>query len=742
MNWRKLSKGVVSLTIIVLLMLNATPAFKIPVVESLERIASDIRLRATLPGDIDDRIVIADIDEASLQALGRWPWDRGRITDLVETLIDHYQVNVIGFDVLFAEADDGAGLQLLRTLDQSALAELDEYQRLAGNLRSEFSFDQRFASSMADRNIVLGFIFEQWTDKTVNQIGAPVADIDDELVDKLSLFKPQGYVANLPEFQASGVKAGFFDNPDFDADGQVRKSPVLQIYNNGLYPSLALAVTRAAIGDAQIAFNVVDNNDGYTSIESLQVGSLLVPLDEKGSVTIPYRGYQGSFPYYSISDILNKEIAAEDLEGRIVLVGATAPGILDLRATPLSNTYPGVEVHANIISAMLDNRIPMHPAWVMALEMILLLLLGAMVLLIPRWLNPVGIVFFLVLVSGLVIAGNFWSWNQGLILPLASPLLMILAMFLVHMTWGFLLEHRHKKSITRLFGQYVPPDLVDEMASQPDQISLDGQAREMTVLFSDVRGFTSISEGLEPKELTTLMNELLTPMTRVIHQNRGTIDKYMGDAIMAFWGAPLPHMDHAHAAILTARSIIQGLGDMNREFASRGWPPIKLGVGLNTGIMNVGNMGSEFRMAYTVLGDAVNLGARLEGLTKNYGVSIIVSETTRAAAPDYTYLELDRVRVKGRDESVAIYEPLDLCTALNDAENEFMCQFHKALALYWARQWDEAEAMLRRLAENAAKPDSADWHQHLYEMYLHRIQNYRASPPGPEWDGVFTHQSK
>ncbi|MDH3768326.1 MAG: adenylate/guanylate cyclase domain-containing protein [Gammaproteobacteria bacterium] len=739
---RKISKNLVNLAIILLLLLNVTPAFQLPFVETLERIASDIRLRATLPGGIDDRIVIADIDEKSLGDLGHWPWTRDKIAALVDTLFDHYQVNVVGFDMVFSEVDDSAGLQVLQSLDNSPVGKTDEYRLIAEGLKPQFAFDQRFAESLSGRNTVLGYVFDQDEDRTINLLPEPVTKIDDTSSEQLRLFKPKGFSSNLGILQSNANSAGFFDNPNLDSDGQFRRAPIFQLYKNGLYPSFALAVTRAALGNAQIDAPIQNSRKGYTAIEQVQLGSLLIPVDHAASMPVPYRGGEGSFPYFSITDILKKTVPAEQLEDRIVLVGTTAPGLLDLRATPVSSSYPGVEVHANIVSGILDGRIPRRPAWVMALEMTVLVVLGALMLIVPRWLTPKWTIFLIAGLSGLVIAGNFWSWRQGLILPLASPLLMILAVFLVHMTWGFLIEHRNKKSITKLFGQYVPPEVVDEMAEQPDSITLEGQARDMTVLFSDVRGFTTMSEGLKPKELTTLMNELLTPMTRVIHENRGTIDKYMGDAIMAFWGAPLPHTDHAHAGILTARSIIQGLNEMNRDFASRGWPGIKLGVGLNTGVMNVGNMGSEFRVAYTVLGDAVNLGARLEGLTKNYGVSIIVSETTRAAAPDFTFLELDRVRVKGREEPVGIYEPLDLCCHLNEIENKFMCAFHKALVLYWAQEWDEAEGVLRKLAAAAAEPDSVDWHGPLYQVYLNRIQNYRASPPGSQWDGVFTHETK
>ncbi|MBT8061174.1 MAG: adenylate/guanylate cyclase domain-containing protein, partial [Gammaproteobacteria bacterium] len=523
---------------------------------------------------------------------------------------------------------------------------------------------------------------------------------------------------------------------------QYRRAPLLQLYEGGMYPSLALAVVRTALGNAGININVQDNRQGYTAIEQVQVGSLLIPVDQHGSVVVPYRGLQGSFPYFSIIDLMNKNVPVEALQDSIVLVGTTAPGLLDLRATPVASAFAGVEVHANIISGILDQRIPLQPAWVIALEMTLLVLLGAAVMIVPRWLSPGQIIMFLVGLTALVIYGSFAAWNNGLILPLASPVLLILSIYLVHMSWGFLVENSAKRAITRLFGSYVPPDLVDEMADNPDDVGFEGQAREMTVLFSDVRGFTSISEGFEPKELCKLMNELLTPMTRVIHGNRGTIDKYMGDCIMAFWGAPMRHETHAHAAVETALAMISGLDEMNAKFANRGWPEIRLGVGLNTGSMNVGNMGSEFRMAYTVMGDAVNLGSRLEGLTKNYGVDIIVSDSTRAAAPDFAYVQLDRVRVKGRDEPVEIFEPLGLTAELRPQQEAFVREFHEALENYWAQQWNDAEAALDSIASNAGTCPETTRYLPLVRIYLQRISLYQSEPPEPGWDGVFSHKSK
>jgi adenylate cyclase len=335
----------------------------------------------------------------------------------------------------------------------------------------------------------------------------------------------------------------------------------------------------------------------------------------------------------------------------------------------------------------------------------------------------------------LTIAGTVIAWNSHLILPLASPLLLISLIFILHMTYGFFIESRGKRQLAHLFGHYIPPELVDEMSDSPTDFSLDGENREMTVLFSDVRGFTTISEGMDPKQLTQLMNALLTPMTRVIHKNRGTIDKYMGDAIMAFWGAPLKDPEHARHALYAALEMMDELKIMQADFKARGWPEVNIGIGLNTGDMNVGNMGSEFRMAYTVLGDAVNLGSRLEGLTKYYGINIIVSETTKNSIPEYIFRELDLVVVKGKNEPVAIFEPVGHINDLAKSVTSELTSYKQALRGFRSQNWDKAEIDFFNL--NRSYPD-----RFLYQVYLDRITDYRKKPPGDDWDGAFMHTTK
>ena len=372
----------------------------------------------------------------------------------------------------------------------------------------------------------------------------------------------------------------------------------------------------------------------------------------------------------------------------------------------------------------------------MAIEVVVLLLLGiALSLLLPRLDPLLGSVTVIVLL-GLVVGLNLYAWmQQNTVWPLASPMVLVIAIFGINMTYGFFVERRAKKQITGLFGQYIPPELVDEMSADPESIKMEGESRELTVLFSDVRGFTTISEGLDPQSLSQLMNDYLTPMTRAIHKHRGTIDKYIGDAIMAFWGAPLHDKNHVDNALAAAMEMLSLLRKLGPEFRAKGWPELRIGIGLNTGPMNVGNMGSEFRRAYTVMGDAVNLGSRLESLTKEYGVEIMVGEGTMQQATNMLFRQLDRVRVKGKDEPVSIYEPMGRLNRVSEKLKEEVARFHEVLSHYLARQWDQALAILTEL--QTKQPDCK-----LYALYRERIEYFMANPPEPAWDGVFTHKTK
>ncbi|MDF1780577.1 MAG: adenylate/guanylate cyclase domain-containing protein [Alcanivoracaceae bacterium] len=703
-------------------------------IDSLENAAYDVRLRLTAPGGIDDRVIIADIDEKSLAEIGHWPWNRGVLADLMNSLFDHYNVKTVGFDVVFAEPDTDQGVSAMRELASGSLKNNSSYQRAWKKIEKELDYDKQFSDSFVGHKVVTGFVFDQADPETLNDLPEPVGELPENLHGVLPLAQPPGYTGNLKVLQDTAWSGGFFDNPTLDSDGVFRRVPVIQEFNGKLYNSLAFGLLRAALDDPPIDL-IMDNSGSYPFIDAIKVGDDEIPLAPLAAVLVPYRGKSYSFPYFSVSDIIEKRIDKSELEGRIVLLGTSAPGLKDQRTTPFESSYPGVEVHANLVAGMLDGNIKRQPGWVIAVEFFMLLLISITLGILNNRLEPMRSLIITVAVVAALLIFNMWAWNKNLVLPIVSPLLLTIIIFIIQSLWGFFAEARNKRQLATLFGQYIPPELVEEMAETPNKIDISGESRELTVLFSDVRGFTTISEGLDPHELTTLMNEMLTPMTHVIHEHRGTIDKYMGDAIMAFWGAPLADQQHARHALDAAMDMIKALPKINERFSERGWPEINIGVGLNTGNMSVGNMGSEFRMAYTVMGDAVNLGSRLESLTKQYGVNIIVSEFTRAAVPEYAYRELDRVRVKGKEEPVAIYQPIGPANELEAGTLTRLERFHEALELYRNQKWDEAEHEINQISRESDR-------YKIYNIYLERIATFRANPPGENWDGVFTHTSK
>ena len=723
---------------------SAAKFYQIGFIQQLDNILYDYRLRLTMPRKVDDRIVILDIDEKSLKEEGRWPWSRDRMALLMDKLFDRHGIAVAGFDVVFAEKDESSGFKVLQELGRNQLKDVPQFHSVLTQIKPQLDYDNLFAGKIKGRKVVLGYYFTNSAKGAAKNISGALP----EAVFPPGTFKGRpigfslwdGYGGNLPELQKSAASAGHF-NPVVDSDGEVRRVPMIVEYNGAYYESLSLAMVRTLLDPAKLAPGYATSKSAdYAGLEWLEVetaqGNLRIPVDQDVSTLVPYRGGRGSFRYISVADVLHDRVPLTELKNKIVLIGTSAPGLMDMRSTPVAAVFPGVEIHANMIAGILDQNLKQKPPYVLGAEVILLLVTGvAMSLLLPL-LSPVQttLLTLVILVAG--VTGNLAVWHYAdLALPMASGLLMILAIFALDMSYGYFVETRTKRQITSLFGQYVPSELVDEMSQHPERVSMEGDSREMTILFSDVRGFTTISEGLDAKELTLLMNEFLTPLSRVVYKHRGTIDKYMGDCIMAFWGAPLPDPEHAKHAILAGIEMQRTLRELQPHFMERGWPEIRIGVGINTGRVSVGNMGSEVRVAYTVMGDAVNLASRLEGITKQYGVGVIVGENTKAAVADFVYRELDLVRVKGKDKPVAIYEPMGLNGEMDKAVLDELKLFHQVLKLYRKQDWDQVELQLYNLQRMS--PECK-----LYKVYAERAVYFRGNPPGADWDGVFVFETK
>jgi len=690
----------------------------------------DFKVRMLAPDTVDDRVVVVDIDERSLKEIGRWPWPRERVAVLTETLFQQYGVAAVGYDIIFSEPDQSSGLPVLRQLASGALAGEAAFRDTLARIAPRLDYDARLAEALATGPSVLGYYFSFASQpEIVGELPPAMFACDALRRQGIAPLRASGYNANLAGLQARAASAAYF-NMQADFDGVARRMPMAIDYQGQCYGPLALLTAQHAMG-AQGA-RVVPGTGWHPA--QLDIDGLVVPLDREAMALVPYRR-PGAFGYVSASDVIHARVPASALEGRAVLIGSSAPGIMDLRVTPISRIFPGVEIHANLISGMLDGTIKWEPVGVARIEAAALIVIGLALTLSLPFLSPVWAAGVTLLTAAALSAITWHAWHAWhMQLPLAPVLFGIFGLFILNMSYGFFVEARSKAQITRLFGQYVPPELVDEMAKDPARYSLRGESKQMSVLFSDIVGFTSISETLEASALADMLNVFLSHQTRIIQQNQGTIDKYIGDAIMAFWGAPMSDAMHARDAVMTGLAMQVALKDLNPILAARGWPPVAIGVGVNTGRMSVGNMGSEFRMAYTVMADAVNLASRLEALTRQYGVGVLVGEATRDACPDIVFRLVDRVRVKGKDQAVAIYEPLGVRDGVADAVLAEARDFQGMLDAYLARDWDGAEAALRAL--RARTPDK------LIHVYQERIAHFREQPPPEAWDGVFTYTSK
>ena len=733
MNQRRI-RALIGLAITVLMILPVILGVRPELIARFEGDLYDVRLKSHLKDDIDPSVVIVDVDEASLAALGRWPWSRDVLAQMVHRLVNEYGAAVVGFDMLFSEADDRIAMASLQ--DWLAQVPNANGQDLVAFAQAQHP-DQRFAQAIDPYAVVLGYVFESFKKaEPVGDLGRSVV-ASPELLAASPIPKAQSYIGNLAELQGATPWAGFFDNPLVDADGVFRRVPLLQAYQGNYYPSLSLAVLMALFGEQQVTPIIETDITGQLSaLTALELAGMRIPVSEQGALLVPYRGPQGSYPYVSAVDVIEGRADPALLEGAVVLVGTSAAGLLDLRVTPMSNTYAGVEVHANVVAGILDERVLSQPDYTRALELLQMLVCGLLMsLLLPRLGAIWGSVLTLLLVA-LVVGFNLYAWQALLwVIPLGYTLVLVVILFLFEQITGFFFETRNRSQLAAVFGQYIPPEIVDELNTQGAKAQLEGESRDLTVFFSDVRGFTGLSETLTPQQLTKLMNTYLTTMTEIIHDHKGTIDKYIGDAVMAFWGAPLEDENHPRHALQAAMAMQAALKNVNAELTAMGLPPVAVGMGLNCGEMNVGNMGSSFRMAYTVLGDAVNLGSRLEGLTKFYGVGIIVSGELAERLPEYQFLSLDLARVKGRNEPVELLQPLGLRESLSPALAAQVAIANAMVLAYRAGDFNKAAQQLGLL-----EPDQLG--EGFCQLYQQRIDEALARPSDLPWDGVYSHTSK
>ena len=714
--------------------MNTSNPLLIEIRQRLDWIIYDMRLFYNLEDNPEPSgdIVLIDMDERSLSEQGRWPWSRLVMADLINKLGDAGVV-VTAIDVSFPEPENNPATQVIRYVQEQ---ELDSEEVVSALERAEIELDAdgALAGAVAGYDVIPGYLFIN-DGESKGAIPHPVVTSTDVPARAWGIRSASGYIANIPEVTEAAVGSGFYSVLE-DDDGTLRRYNMLFEHNGDIYSSLALETIRLYMFADEI--EIIGTQTGDTmALEGVRVADLEIPLDQYGQMLIPFRGRSGQFPTVSATDVIEGRVDPAELEGRIAFIGSTAMALFDFRSTPVQSQFPGLEVHPTIAQGILDQNIPHQPWWGYGITVILVLGTGVLFSFILPFLSaPFILGISLVYLAGYAFLNN-WAWSSlGWAMDATIIISLVVMQSVGVFVYGFVSERFARLQVTDMFGQYVPPELVEQMSESPDNaLSFDGDRREMTVLFADIRNFTSISEGMEPAQLKDMLNRYFTPMTKIIFDNRGTIDKYIGDLVMAFWGAPLDDPDHAKNALMGAMEMLEETQNLKAKFTAMGYPDIEIGIGLNSGEMNVGNMGSEYRRSYTVLGDNVNLGSRIEGLTKFYGAKLLVGENTYYLCQDeFEFCPVDKVLVKGKEEPVTLYEPLGKKDDI-DPETLFeMESYQEALEAYYQGYWEDAHRQFFILSK--LNPDRG-----LYKVYAERTSGEH-EPPAEGWDGVFRHTSK
>jgi adenylate cyclase len=674
-------------------------------------------------------VTIVDIDEASLAKLGQFPWPRTRIADLITNLTKLGAV-VIAFDIVFSEPD-----RLNPDVAADTFRDLDEETR--SRLRALPSNDQILADAMRRSRVVLGESglpqVQSEFDKSLPLTGLAMLGEEPQPF----MLQWPGLLRNVPLLEAAAAGRGLFTIWP-ERDGIVRRVPVMMLAQGATMPSLSFEMLRVATGTDTIFIK-----SDQAGIKSIGVKGFQIPTDRNGQLWVHFAHHDPKI-LVSALDVIEGKVAPEKIKGQLVLIGTSAVGLNDNKTTPVDPSMPGVEIHAQVIESALTRAVLTQPNYGIAVELCAAILFGILVIAFAPLFGPVTLVAVGALFATLLIGTSWYFYTQHrLLIDFTYPLLSTTSIYLTLIFTSFVREQRQRKQIRTAFAQYMSPALVEQLAQSPEKLVLGGEEREMTIMFSDVRGFTTISESYknDPQGLTALMNRFLTPLTNAILERKGYIDKYMGDAIMAFWNAPLDDREHQLNACEAAVDMLERIDVLNkqREFEAKEgghvYIPLNVGVGLNTGTCVVGNMGSDLRFDYSVLGDSVNLASRLEGQSKEYGFPIIVgSRTALAAREKFAILELDFIMVKGKKEPEVIYAIAGRADTAHSARFQRLRNLTiEMLACYRNRDWEGALAAIER----GRRTDEARSLELLYNLYEARIRGYQENPPPEDWNGAF-----
>ena len=678
-------------------------------------------------------VAIVDIDEKSLREIGQWPWPRTRLADLVKRLTE-LGAAVIAFDVIFPEPDG-----LSPKLAAETFRGLDEATR--EKLRTLPSNDEVLADALRQSRVVLG----ESALSTAVPSAAPSPPIGIATLGgdpRPFLLSYPGLLRNNPVLDTAAAGRGLFTIRT-ERDGIVRRVPIVMVVQGKIKPSLTFEMLRVATGASTILIR-----SNAAGIDSVAIPGFRVPTDRNGQLWVHFAPHNQSL-YVSAADVLNGHVPANMIRDKLILIGTSAVGLLDIKTTPIDPVMPGVEVHAQVLESMLSGAVLTSPNYAISVELLIAAAIGAGIIWLAPIVGPIVLLTFGALIVATLVGASWYFYSQQrLLIDFTFPLLSSAVIYLTLIFANYFGEQSKRRRIRSAFGQYLSPTLVEQLTQSSEKLVLGGEQRNMTIMFSDVRGFTTISEIYkdDPQGLTALMNRFLTPLTNAIIDRKGTIDKYMGDAIMAFWNAPLNDTSHEINACTAALDMLDRIDDLNRkrerEASESGQPfiPIHVGVGLNTGVCVVGNMGSDLRFDYSVLGDSVNLASRLEGQCKTYGVPIVIGSTTaQAAKGKFAMLEIDFITVKGKKQPEVVYA----IVGREEVQSaEWFQRLHelnaKMLSCYRNRDWPAASAAI----EEARLVDSDRKFATLFDLYVERINKFRFEPPPDGWDGVYALQSK
>ncbi len=705
----------------------------------------------------NDEVAIIAIDTKAIDYFGQWPWKRNVMAQLLRELESYYDVKVIGYDVLFSE-DDANDISSQYALNQYYKMAAQEHRnnpeiisslrRIRTEISSEVNNDEKFGAELSKwNNVVLGYFFflsasfEQIKHLTVEDLDEAASRIENsevaiiqgaEFLEDMPLFEGEAVEANIRQLNTRSALNGYFNVvPDVE-DGTIRRIPMVIKYRDRYFPSIDLQMIRRYYGDDPIRMVV---NEG--GIEGFALGKKWVQTASDGTVMINYRGPAYTFPHYSVYDVINHKIDKVKLKGKMVMIGATEAGIYDLRTTPFGTAFPGVEVHANLLDNILRDDYFYRSDFIHFLSFLLILFSGLIIGLILTKLRALqGLILSLIYLVG-YFAGNVWLlFNEGTWTSFVYVLGVILTNWFAIVLFKFFGEEKDKRFIKGAFQQYLSPKVIEHLVEDPGLLKLGGEKREITAFFSDVQGFSTISESLSPEELVELLNEYLTEMTDIVMKYDGTVDKFEGDAVIAFFGAPVTYDDHAAKACLASLEMQEKLVELRADWKRDGKHELYVRIGLNTDNVVVGNMGSAYRMDYTMMGDGVNLAARLEGVNKQYGTYLLISEFTYEAAKEHIEVrELDMIRVVGKNEPIRIYEVMGKKGEVPAGILKAAKYFSKGLLLYRSQDWEEAAKYFAHANKLYGKDEAS-------HTFFERCKNFGKESPGADWDGVYQMATK